>query len=137
MSEISKPWLILPCSGIGKSLGTITRWTAYEILENKNIPNVHLLCLARLVDADSEAISTLSTHRIITIDGCPKKCATINVEKNHASVEKEYLMAKFLAKNKDIKLENNVIDPGIGGVELSKRIAREIEDEIRIDNGGI
>lgn len=126
---------MLPCSGIGKSLGTITRWAAYNLIDNKKIPGIKLLCLARLVDADPEALLSIKTHRIITIDGCPKKCATVNIEKNNGIVEKEYLMAKFLIKNKDIKLENNVIDPGESGLELAKRIAHDIENEI--NNGGI
>jgi len=134
MANIDKPWLILPCSGIGKSLGTITRWAAYELLESNTIPELRLLCLARLVDLDSEARAILESHRIITIDGCPKKCATLNVEKNNINVTKEYLMAKFLVKNKDLKLENNVIDPGEGGKELAKRIAQEIIHDI--ENGG-
>lgn len=134
MSNDMKPWLILPCSGIGKTLGTISRWAAYNLVEDQKLHGIRLLCLARLVDTDSEALTILQSHRIITIDGCPKKCATVNVEKNHIKVEKTYLMARFMAKNKNIVLEKNVIDPGPGGLELARKIADEIE--IDILNGG-
>ena len=125
-----KPWLILPCSGIGKPLGTITRWAAYDVIEHQKIPGIRTICLARLVDADPEALHILQTHRILTIDGCPKKCATLNVERNFGHVEKTYLMAKFVAKNKDLKIGNDVIDPGEDAVKMAKRIALEIENDV-------
>jgi uncharacterized metal-binding protein len=130
MSEQTKPWLILPCSGIGKALGTISRWAAYELLDRKTIPGIRLMCLARLVDADPEALEIIKSHQIITLDGCPKKCASVNVERNGGKVIKSYLMAKFIVKHKDLKFANDVLDPGPGGAELAKCIASDIEQDV-------
>ncbi|UYP48292.1 hypothetical protein NEF87_004577 [Candidatus Lokiarchaeum ossiferum] len=125
-----KKVLILPCSGIGKALGTVTRWTAYEVTQNLKPHDTRLLCLARLVVADDESKITIQEHPIFTIDGCPKKCATLNVEKNGGLVAKKYLMPKFLVKNRDLKLGKSILDPGEQALELAKRTARDIGTDI-------
>ena len=122
--------LILPCSGIGKTLGTLTRWTAYELMENSDLPSPKLLCLARLVVADEESQRLIQNNTIVTIDGCPKKCATLNVERNNGRVLKQYMMPKFLVKNRDLSLGTDVIDPGEMGLELAKRAAVSIAQDI-------
>ncbi|MHA1674130.1 MAG: putative zinc-binding protein [Promethearchaeota archaeon] len=125
-----KHTLILPCSGIGKTLGTLSRWTAYELMENSNLPSPKLLCLARLVVADEESKRLIQNNTIVTLDGCPKKCATLNVERNNGQVLKNYMMAKFLVKNRDLTLGTDVIDPGEMALELAKRAAVSISKEI-------
>ena len=118
---------ILPCSGIGKALGTLSRWTAFEITEKVSPKSTNLLCLARLVAGDDESQEKLHKNFNITLDGCPKKCALKNVEKNGATVEKSYLMAKFLIRNKDLKIDaKNIIDPGPDAQELARRISAEL-----------
>ena len=128
--KINKEILILPCSGIGKALGTLTRWTAFEITQNLKPEDTRLLCLARLVVADDESKQIIQEHPVFTIDGCPKKCATLNVERNGGFVAKKYMMAKFLVKNRDLKLGKSVLDPGEQALELAKRIAVDIGKDI-------
>ncbi len=125
-----KKILILPCSGIGKALGTVSRWTAHEITQKRKPEDTRLLCLARLVVADDESKEIIQNHPIFTIDGCPKNCATLNVERNGGSVTKNYMMAKFLGKNRDLKLGKSVLDPGEPAIELSMRIATEICNDL-------
>lgn len=123
---------VLPCSGIGKALGTLARWSAYEIAENTLPESTRLLCLARLVVADKESKEIISNNLNITMDGCPKACAKKNVERNGGQVQQSYQIAKFLMKNRDLKLNSqNVIDPGPEALKLAKRIAEDIAVDIK------
>ncbi len=128
---MEEKYLILPCSGIGKALGTITRWAAYELVENILPNQTRLLCLARLTVKDEESQEIVKKYPSITIDGCPKACSSKNVCANEGKVVKSYMMSKFLIKHKDLKIESkNVIDPGENALELAKRIANEIKEDI-------
>ena len=128
---MEEKYLILPCSGIGKTLGTITRWAAYELVENVLPKQTRLLCLARLTIKDEESREIVRTYPAITIDGCPKACSSKNVSANEGKVVKSYMMSRFLIKHKDLKINSkNVIDPGENALELAKRIANDIKEDI-------
>ena len=129
MSE-TKKFVILPCSGIGKNVGTVGRWAAYELVQNVRPDDTRLLCLARLTIADEEAMDVLRTHPVVTIDGCPKSCASLNVERNACPVAKKYVMSKFLVKYKELKLGVDVTDPGAAALEMAQRIAQDIAEDI-------
>lgn len=122
---------ILPCSGIGKALGTLSRWSAFELVKDQLPEKTRLLCLARLVVADDESKDQILTHPNITLDGCPKKCALKNIERNGGKVEQSFLMAKFLVKHRDLKIDTqNVMDPGLQAQELAKRIATDVAQDV-------
>ena len=53
MSEISKKIVIVPCSGIGKSYGTVSRLAAYQVTEEDNPEKTQLVPLALLVMGNS------------------------------------------------------------------------------------
>ncbi|MHA1776366.1 MAG: putative zinc-binding protein [Promethearchaeota archaeon] len=122
---------VLPCSGIGKAFGTISRWAAFEIKENLKPENAELLCLARLVTGDDESVAKVHHNYNITIDGCSKRCAYKHLLEKDAEVSKSFLVAKFLVKNRDLKVNTrNVSDPGQDGQQLAKRIGIEISELI-------
>lgn len=119
---------ILPCSGIGKTLGTLSRWAALEIVQNECPDVTQLVCLARIVMGDEETQQKIKGNINLTLDGCSKRCAKKNVEEKGGIVQQSYLMARFLAKNRDLKWDKkNVIDPGDGALELAKRISKELK----------
>ena len=128
-------YIILPCSGIGKALGTIGRWAAYELADNLCPNTTRLLCLARFVVPDPDLLETLQIDPIITLDGCPKQCATKNVERNGCNVLKSYAIAKFIVQNRDLKIGSDIIDPGIEALELAKRIANFIAKDLDLLEG--
>jgi uncharacterized metal-binding protein len=86
--------------------------------------------LARFVVPDQDLIDTLQIHAIISIDGCPKQCATKNVERNGWHVLKSYAMSKFLTQNRDLKFGKDITDPGPNALELAKRIASSIAADL-------
>jgi uncharacterized metal-binding protein len=77
---IEGPVLVIPCSGIGKVHGLISREAAYLVTDELAPKKTNTLCLALLVKGDSEAVAAVQSHACITIDGCAKACAQKNVE---------------------------------------------------------
>jgi uncharacterized metal-binding protein len=74
-----KPVLIIPCSGIGKVHGLLTREAAYLVVDEMASEKTETMCLALLVKGDAEAVEAVKTQPCITIDGCPMMCAEKNV----------------------------------------------------------
>jgi len=72
--------LVIPCSGIGKVHGLISREATYLVTDELAPEQAKTQCLALLVKGDAEAVAAVQSHRCITIDGCPKACACKNVE---------------------------------------------------------
>jgi len=72
--------LVIPCSGIGKVHGLISREATYLVTDELAPGQAKTQCLALLVKGDAEAVAAVQSHACITIDGCPKACAQKNVE---------------------------------------------------------
>ncbi len=71
--------LVIPCSGIGKVHGLMSREATYLVTDELAPGQTDTLCLALLVKRDSEAVAEVQSHACITIDGCAKACAEKNV----------------------------------------------------------
>jgi uncharacterized metal-binding protein len=124
----SQKKIVIPCSGIGKAFGTVSREATYVLTEELNPREYRTMCLPLLVAGDEEAIKMLHSSEIITIDGCPKQCATVSVKKSGSAIKKEILVAKVLAANRAHK-PGTVLDIGEGGRLLAQDIANEITAE--------
>lgn len=71
--------LVIPCSGIGKVHGLISREAMYSALDA--LPGqTDTVCLALLVQGDPDTRERVRRLPSITVDGCPKLCAQKNVE---------------------------------------------------------
>jgi len=80
--------LVIPCSGIGKVHGLISREATYLVIDELAPEQTKTQCLALLVKGDADAVSAVRSHPCITIDGCPKACAQKNVEMAGGTVVK-------------------------------------------------
>jgi len=78
--------LVIPCSGIGKVQGLISREAVYRIVDHLPPLGAETVCLALLVTGDPETIKKVRDRQCITIDGCPKLCAQKNVEMSGGKV---------------------------------------------------
>jgi len=74
------PILVIPCSGIGKVHGLLSREATYLVTDVIAPKRLDTMCLALLVKGDSEAIDAVKSQTCITIDGCSKACAEKNVQ---------------------------------------------------------
>jgi uncharacterized metal-binding protein len=75
-----KPVLVIPCSGIGKVHGLLTREATYLVTDELAPELTETICLGLLVKGEAEAVEAVKTRPCITIDGCPKMCAGKNVK---------------------------------------------------------
>lgn len=72
--------LVVPCSGIGKVHGLISREAVYQVTDQLLPGQSDTVCLALLVTGDPQTRKKIQNHPCITVDGCPKLCAKKNVE---------------------------------------------------------
>jgi uncharacterized metal-binding protein len=71
--------LVIPCSGIGKVHGLISREAVYRVTDGLMPGRADTVCLALLVTGDPETRQRVQQAPCITLDGCPKLCAYKNV----------------------------------------------------------
>jgi len=123
-----KKVVVIPCSGIGKPIGTVSRETAYEVIRLR--PDVaETACLAALTSGDEETVRKVNDNYVITLDGCAKHCAQKNTQAYGKEPDKSYMILKFAAANPDKKPEG-IVDIGEGGRELVKIISEKIVSDI-------
>jgi len=121
--------LVIPCSGIGKPIGTVSRETTYEIVENLAKGKAETVCLALLTSQDKETIDKVKNNYCITIDGCARHCAKKNTEECGKIPDKSYMILKFAAANPD-KKPQGLIDIGDGGKALVDTISDTIAKDV-------
>jgi len=129
--------LVIPCSGIGKVLGSVSREAALQVVEDLRPEDAETLCLARLTLGDPQAQEAVRTHPVITVDGCLKGCARVNVEQAGGKPAATLRAADTFRRHRDLK-PAGVIDLGEGGRKLAQHLAEEIAvcvDRIRQGNG--
>ena len=80
--------LVIPCSGIGKVHGLISREAVYHVTDNLLPGQADTVCLALLVTGDAETRQKVQATPCITLDGCPKLCALKNVELSGGKIAK-------------------------------------------------
>ncbi len=97
------PVLVIPCSGIGKVHGLISREAAYLVTDELAPKQTDTLCLALLVKGDADAVAAVQTHACLTIDGCAKACAQKNVEMAGGRVAKAFQVAEAFMKHRGAK----------------------------------
>lgn len=124
-----KKVLIIPCSGIGKPIGTVSRETTYEIIENLSKGKAETVCLALLTSQDKETMDKVKNNYVITLDGCAKHCAKKNTEQCGKIPDKSYMTLKFAAVNPD-KKPQGIIDIGKSGNALVETIADTIVKDV-------
>jgi uncharacterized metal-binding protein len=98
-----KPVLVIPCSGIGKVHGLLSREAAYLVTDEMAPGQTDTMCLALLVKGDSEALDAVRSQACITIDGCPKACAEKNVKIAGGNPAKIVQVAEALKKHHGAK----------------------------------
>jgi uncharacterized metal-binding protein len=80
--------LVIPCSGVGKVHGLISREAVYHVTDNLLRGRADTVCLALLVSGDAETTQRVKQTPCITLDGCPKLCALKNAELAGAKIAK-------------------------------------------------
>jgi uncharacterized metal-binding protein len=122
--------IIIPCSGIGKALGAVSREVTLRMPDSNEEEQYMTICLPLLMTDDEETRQLVLESAVYTVDGCPKKCASSLVKHTGGEPVIEILAAKVLAEHRDHK-PDTVLDVGEGG----RLLADDILDII-VKNGG-
>ena len=125
MSEPTQCVLIVPCSGIGKPFGTVSREAAYEVVEDLRPNQTHLVALSRLVMGDIEARTAVATCPAITLDGCKLACATKMVRECGGTVRRGFAVLDVYRRHRDLK-PRGIARLNDGGLKLAHALATEV-----------
>ncbi|MCJ7635328.1 putative zinc-binding protein [Candidatus Bathyarchaeota archaeon] len=117
--------LIIPCSGIGKSFGSISRDATYGVVEELKKGETDTICLSLLVADDEDAECSIKSHRCISVDGCPNGCAKKTLEASDAKLVASFSVVNILRDNRSLK-PNSVTFLDEDGRKLSRLLAEKI-----------
>ncbi len=121
--------VVVPCSGIGKTYGTVSREAAYEVTEDLRPDSSKLVALSLLVLGDENARQIVSSCPAITIDGCKLACATKMVKESGGSVVQDYAVLEVYRRYKQFKPQG-IAELNEGGLQLAHALAEEIAAQI-------
>ncbi len=117
--------IIVPCSGIGKTYGTVTRDAAYIVTEELRPDQTDIVPLSLLVLGDADARAAVKDAKVITMDGCKLACATVNVRQAGGEVAREYAVLDFYRQHRNLKPQG-IAELNQGGEALARALAEEI-----------
>jgi uncharacterized metal-binding protein len=116
---------IVPCSGIGKSFGSISRLAAYTITEDDRPAETTLVPLALLVLGDKETNDTVLANPSITLDGCKLQCAKKMIGECGGQIARDLVVLDVYRDHRDLK------PAGIAELnEAGEKLARALADEV-------
>jgi uncharacterized metal-binding protein len=117
--------IIVPCSGIGKPYGTVSREAAYDVTEDLRPEQTQLVPLALLVLGDETSRSVVAEYPAITIDGCKLACAAKMVQQSGGTVAQEIAVLDVYRQHKDLK-PLGIGELNEGGQKLASVLAEEV-----------
>lgn len=116
--------IIVPCSGIGKTYGTVTREAAYLVADELR-PDTQIVPLSLLVLGDEDAQAAVRDAQVITLDGCKLACATTNVGQAGGAAAREFTVLDCYRRNKQFKPQG-IAELNEGGIALARALAEEV-----------
>lgn len=126
---MSSPILILPCSGIGKVLGSISRDATFLVVDEMRPGKCDTNCLSLLVMGDDDAIEQVKKSMCIAVDGCTLECAKKNIELTGGDVTAHFYAMDVVREHRDLKT-NQVTVLDENGRKLSRILAEKIAETV-------
>ncbi len=121
--------VIVPCSGIGKTYGAVSREAAYEVTEDARPADTQLVALSLLVLGDEDAKTAVAGSQAITIDGCKLACAAKMVRQSGGTVAHEFAVLDVYRRYKQFKPQG-IGQLNEGGLQLAHALAQEIAEVV-------
>lgn len=122
--------IIIPCSGIGKAFGSISRDATYEVTETLRKDCTQTLCLALLVSGDEESVQLVRNNKCITVDGCPLQCAEKNVKLVGGDLAGSLRVVDAYKENRHLKPRSVTFLDQDGrqmALALAEKVARKVD----------
>ena len=121
--------VVVPCSGIGKPFGTVSREAAYDLCDELRPQSTRLVALAKLVLGEATAQELITRHPAVTIDGCKQMCAAKLVRQAGGTVVHEVAVLDVFRRHKDLKPEG-IAELNEGGRKLARVLAEEVAERL-------
>ncbi len=134
-NETAHKVVIVPCSGIGKTYGTVSREAAYEITEAVRPQETQLVALSLLVLGDEAAREAVAAYPAVTIDGCKLACATKMVQESGGKIARDFAVLEVYRRYKQFKPQG-IAELNEGGQKLARALAEEIAGVVDEIQGG-
>ena len=125
--------VVVPCSGIGKTYGSVSREAAYEVTEDLRPAETRRVALSLLVLGDEEARRIVGEAPVVTIDGCKLACASKMVKESGGVVVREFDVLEAFRRHRRLKPQG-IAELNEDGAELARVLAKEVAsavDDIR------
>lgn len=119
-----KVWIV-PCSGIGKTYGSVAREGAFIVTEDRRPGTTQIMPLALLVPEDSEAREAVKESKSITIDGCKLACAAKVVAEAGGTVAHAMQVLDVFREHRDLK-PAGIAELNEGGKKLAAVLAEKV-----------
>jgi uncharacterized metal-binding protein len=117
--------IIVPCSGIGKPYGTVSREAAYDVTEDLRPGQTRLVPLALLVLGDEESQTVVAECPAVTIDGCKLACAAKMVKQSGGTIAQAFAVLDVYRRYKDLKPQG-IAELNEAGQKLAYVLAKEV-----------
>jgi uncharacterized metal-binding protein len=116
--------VVVPCSGIGKTYGSVSRLAAYCLTEDLRPDQTELIALSLLVLGDEAARKAVVGNPAITIDGCKLACATKMVRESGGAVVQDFAVLDVYRRNRQLK-PDGIAELNEAGKLLALSLAQE------------
>lgn len=117
--------VIVPCSGIGKTYGTVSREAAYEVVEALRPETSQLVALSLLVLGDEAVRAAVAANPTVTIDGCKLACATKMVQESGGTVACDFAVLDVYRQHRKLR-PRGIAELNEGGQQLAQVLAEEV-----------
>jgi uncharacterized metal-binding protein len=128
---------VVPCSGIGKSLGAAAREAAYFVAEDLRPDKAKIVALSLLVMGDEDARREVEGGQAVAIDGCKLECAAKSLASSGAAKVRKVAVFDVVRRHRGLKPEG-ICDLNEDGLRLARATAEEaakIVDDIGAEGG--
>jgi len=115
---------IAPCTGMGKALGSVSRYAAHYLAEKID---GEIIDIVKISAKDKEKLALLN-RPIIVFTGCTENCAQKIIEKANGKVVSNIKLWKILTRQ---TAPDSREDIGEKGKELAKEAAAKALEEIK------
>jgi len=124
MNDGKRKVVIVPCSGIGKSFGSVAREAGYELCDELRPEATQLVALSKLVLGEEQAREHVRQSPAITIDGCKLMCAA-KLVKHSGGTAREIAVQDVYRRHKELK-PDGIAELNEAGKQLARVMAEEI-----------
>ena len=117
--------VIVPCSGIGKTYGTVSREAAFDLTEDLRPESAQLVPLSLLVLGDDATREAVKSNLVISIDGCKLACATKMVQESGGNVTQAFTVLDIYRLYRQFRPQG-ISQLNEGGEQLARALAEEV-----------